>query len=87
METTELKTAEKATLKKMFDPDVSLIISGLPHADQEDLLVVVKELFRKGLNCDPAPDPVAIDFGGEDINRGWSRWNFGQYRRKWLRSG
>lgn len=26
-----------------------------------DLLAVVKELFREGLNCDPVPHPVALE--------------------------
>ncbi|KAL7398072.1 hypothetical protein ABVT39_003840 [Epinephelus coioides] len=61
METIELKIAEKATQRKPFDSDVSLMIAGLPQVDNEDLIVKVKNLLWEGLNCDMVPDPVAAE--------------------------
>ncbi|KAJ8412585.1 hypothetical protein AAFF_G00129210 [Aldrovandia affinis] len=61
MEMIELKIAEKAAQKKISEPDVSLIIVGLPQADDEDLMANVKDLLCEGLDCDPVPDLVAVE--------------------------
>ncbi|KAL7402525.1 hypothetical protein ABVT39_016182 [Epinephelus coioides] len=60
-EAIELKIAKKVVRKKyVFDPDVSLIIVGLPHTENEDLMTLGKDL-REGLQCDPVPHPVAVE--------------------------
>lgn len=61
MEGIEQKIAEKATQKKSFGEDVSLVIMGLPQEDNEDLMAKVKDLFCNGLVCDPVPVPVAVE--------------------------
>ncbi|XP_013866651.1 uncharacterized protein LOC106519492 [Austrofundulus limnaeus] len=62
MEKIELKMAENETRGKSFDPDVSLIVAGLPQADgDEDVVTKVKDLLREGLRCEPVPEVVAAE--------------------------
>ncbi|KAJ8002372.1 hypothetical protein DPEC_G00179210 [Dallia pectoralis] len=61
MENIEQKMSEKETKKKSFDPDVSLIVVGLPHLEGEDLMAKVKDLLHIGLGCDTALCPAAVE--------------------------
>ena len=53
--------AGATTPSKRFDPDVSLIIAGLPQSDGEDLAALVTDLLHTGLECDPIPELVAVE--------------------------
>lgn len=44
MEKMEPKITEKEAKKKSFDPDVSLVIVGLPQSEGEDLMAKVNDL-------------------------------------------
>ncbi|KAK7925469.1 hypothetical protein WMY93_007779 [Mugilogobius chulae] len=61
MDNIEEKMSKKDARGKLFDPDVSLVIVGLPQAEGEDLEAKVNELLREGLRCDPVPKLVATE--------------------------
>lgn len=61
MEKMELKISEKEEKRKSFDPDVSLIVVGLPHSEGEDLMAKVNELLHVGLGCETALTPAAVE--------------------------
>ncbi|KAL7374830.1 hypothetical protein ABVT39_007749 [Epinephelus coioides] len=61
MEKIEQHIEKKATQNKRFDPDVSLIIAGLPQEDNEDLKAKVEDLLLVGLECYPEPELVAVE--------------------------
>ncbi|XP_023814791.1 uncharacterized protein LOC111947977 [Oryzias latipes] len=61
MDDIETKMRNRQVRGKPFDPDVSLIIVGLPQADGENLEAKVKELLQDGLHCDPVPTLVATE--------------------------
>lgn len=61
MENIEQKLSEKEAKKKSFDPDVSLIVVGLPHSEGEDLMAKVKDLLHVGLGCDTALCLVKVE--------------------------
>ena len=52
---TKTKTVTK------FDPDVSIIISGLEAEDGEDVLEKVRILLEEGAQCQPMPELVAAE--------------------------
>lgn len=60
MERIEAKIAAKCATPS-FDPNVSIIIVGLPQDDNEDLMAKVVNLLRDGLRCDPVPTPAAVE--------------------------
>lgn len=61
MDSIEMKMNTKETRGKPFDPDVSLVIVGLPQEEGEDVEAKVKVLLREGLRCDPVPKLVAVE--------------------------
>lgn len=44
-----------------FDPEVSLIVSGLQFEEGENLMMKIKRLLTEGLQCDPVPTIVAVE--------------------------
>ena len=84
MDMIELKIEEKATQKNIFDPDFSLIV-GLPQADNEDLMAKVEDLLHEGLDCDPVPDPVAVEhIRIREPQPGLVKVELRSYQTKWL---
>ncbi|XP_036072399.1 uncharacterized protein LOC118599991 [Oryzias melastigma] len=61
MDNIEMKMSKRELRGKPYDPDVSLVIVGLPQTDGEDLAAKVNELLREGLRCDPVPKLVATE--------------------------
>lgn len=61
MEKMEQKISEKEAKKKSFDPDVSVIIVGLPQSEGEDLMAKVNNLLHVGLGCDTVLCPAAVE--------------------------
>ncbi|XP_049912448.1 coiled-coil-helix-coiled-coil-helix domain-containing protein 7 isoform X6 [Epinephelus moara] len=62
MDAIELKIEKNKTSKKLrFDPDVSIIVSGLSSVNNEDATEKVRELLAAGLRCDPMPELVAVE--------------------------
>ena len=51
----------KKVKRSEFDPDVSIIISGLLFEDGENLMQRVKTLISDGLKCDPVPMITAVE--------------------------
>ena len=64
MEDIEGKQTKESPRASPFDPDLSLIIVGLPldnEESEEDLKASVIELLRNGLECAPVPEVVAVE--------------------------
>ena len=61
MEKMELKIFEKEAKRNNFDPDVSLIVVGLPQSEGEDLMAKVNDLLHVGLGCDTVRCPAAVE--------------------------
>lgn len=61
MEDIELKMGKNQVRGKPFDPDVSLVIVGLPHTEEEDVQAKVRHLLGEGMRCDPVPKLVAVE--------------------------
>ncbi|XP_078661231.1 uncharacterized protein LOC144905434 [Branchiostoma floridae x Branchiostoma belcheri] len=52
VEAVEAKLGGSSSKPSNFDPDESIIVSGLPYDEGEDVQEKVKELLVDGLNCD-----------------------------------
>ena len=57
----EVKMEEVKQTASKFNPDVSIIIVGLPFADGEDVAQRVATLLADGLQCDPVPALVNVE--------------------------
>lgn len=71
MEKIEMKMAENEAWRRPFDPDVSLIVVGLPQADGvEDVVAKVNDLLHNGLCCELDPEVVAVERQSERTTPG-----------------
>ncbi|KAL7393366.1 hypothetical protein ABVT39_009757 [Epinephelus coioides] len=62
MDAIELKIEKNKTSKKpRFDPDVSIIVSGLSSDNNEDATEKVRELLAASLRCDLMPELVTVE--------------------------
>lgn len=61
MDNIETKMNSIQVRGKPFDPDVSLVIIGLLHTEDEDVEAKVNRLLREGLGCEPVPKLVAAE--------------------------
>lgn len=61
MDKLEKQIKTKQVRGKPFDPDVSLVVIGLPQTEGEDVEAKVKQLLCDGLRCDPVPKLVATE--------------------------
>lgn len=81
MENIETKMDKNLARGKPFDPDVSLVIIGLPQTEDEDVEAQVKHLLCEGLRCEPVPKLVAVERGV--VTQGSLKWSWRWYRTKW----